>query len=318
MKFLAPSVIPKILGCLLISVVLNSCEKCDESVENLSAPSFQAPTTSEFESLQTNSFSQLLSSVSINVDGNGLNFTTPMGAAFSIPNACLSLNGTQVQGDVEFQYAELYERGGMLATNSTTVGTRMNGSKELLISGGMFFFNVRQNGEQVDLICDGNLSVPTELTGGSDAAMRPFDGEVNAEGDLDWFETSAELFISQEPMGDAYVTFFSEFGWFNCDRFYNAPDPKTEIMVSIPQEFNDTNSNIYLALQGEPNSLAYLFGEFPVGLSVHIIFVTESEGNFRYAIQSLQLEPNHQVIFTLQETQVGTLEEVIDAINSLP
>lgn len=278
---------------------------------------FEPPTTAEFEALQDNTFGQLLQTITVDIGANGLFFTSPSDVNVFIPGNCLAINGVAVTGSVDLEFLEIYDRGDMLSTNSTTVGMFPAGGSELLVSGGMFFINITQNGQQVDLVCEGNITVPTDLTGGTDAAMRPFDGSVNAQGDLEWLETQAELFITPSPTGDIYNTFFSEFGWFNCDRFYNAPDPKTEIMIAIPQEFSQENSNVYLALQGEPNSLAYLYGEFPVGLAAHIIFVSEEEGNYRYAIRTLDLEANQQVIFTLQETTVATLEEITNAINSL-
>lgn len=306
------------LAISVLCMCLNSCETCDETIDMETAVVFEPPTTAEFDALQDNTFAQLLQTVTLNVDANGLFFTTPEGANIFISSACLSLNGASVTGNVEFEFLEIYDRGDMLSTNSTTVGMLPAGGSELLVSGGMYFFNVTQGGQQIDLVCEGSLTIPALLTGATDQAMRPFEGSVNAQGNLEWLETQAELFINPGPDGDTYNTFFSEFGWFNCDRFYNAPDPKTDIMVAIPQEFSQGNSMVYLALQGEPNSLAYLYGEFPVGLAAHIIFISEEEGNFRYAVRTLNLEADQQIIFTLQETTVATLEEITNAINSLP
>lgn len=316
MKYLGTSLpLHAILTLGLFCAFLVGCDStCDEVIEMEIAPIFDPPTTADFESLQQDAFQLLLQTVTLNVDGNGLFFTTPAGANIFIPSACLTLNGTIVTGDVDFEYLEIYERGDMLTTNSTTVGMLPGGGSELLVSGGMFFFNVTQNGEQVTLACEGSLTVPTALTGGDDLDMRPFAGTVNADGDIVWVDTQGELFID----GGNYTTFFPDFGWFNCDRFFNAPDPKTAITVAIPQEFTQENSNVYLALQGEPNSLAYLYGEFPVGLAAHIIFLSEEDGNFRYAVRTLTLEANQQVIFTIQETTVATLEEITNAINTLP
>ncbi len=60
------------------------------------------------------------------------------------------------------------------------------------------------------------------------------------------------------------------------------------------------------------------YGQIPIGLEMHIIFATEDNGQWRYAIQEVTVVDNAVYTFTLAETTLGTLEQMVAAINALP
>ena len=121
------------------------------------------------------------------------------------------------------------------------------------------------------------------------------------------------------------------FGWSNVDRFYSDPRPKTLIQVQAPIGYNFTNSAVYLSYDGEDSGLAALdtydgtlnlfsehYGQIPIGLECHVIFVTEDKGVWRYAIKPVTIEANDIITFTMDDTTTGTEATLTALINGLP
>jgi len=278
------------------------------------------PTSQEFESLLSESLDNHTQTATFDA-GTTFTFTSEKGVKLTINGNCLKNNGVAVTGNVDLEFIELFDRGSMLVTNKPTMGVQ-DGENRLLTSGGEFYVNATQNGEQLTLDCYMTLTVPTSLTGGTDNDMLPFNGSINADGELIWEQsTSTDFWIgtSQAVGSVAYNALYNNFGWFNCDRFINYTGPKTTITALVPQGYGNGNSFIFQASPDFPNSLGKVYGEFPVGLESYFIFVTEENGLFRYAIKpSEPLEAGHTVTFTLAETTLGTEAELTGVINALP
>lgn len=275
------------------------------------------PLASEFDAIQTDAFNGFKQTVAFMAE-DGISFESDAGVMLDITGSCLELNGTPVTGEVNLEYVEVFERGDMLISNSTTVGENQSGERGQLISGGAFNIKAYQNGQELTLSCGMMISVPTTITGGEVPGMGAFTGEIDADGNLVWLPQNTEFWVGQDDTSTVYNSFIQNFGWFNCDVFIADPDPKTEIQIGVPSGFDNTNSSVYLAREGEPNSLAFLYGEFPVGLNAHIIFLSESEGAFLYAIESITVSDGQQVSFPLDELNLATPEELTQIINDLP
>jgi hypothetical protein len=300
---------------LAMIFVFTSCETNDD----LDPSPFDPPTAEVFSALQDDAFNDLKQNALFNAE-DGINFQSDAGVSLSISPNCLTLNGTPVTGEVDLEFVEIFDRGNMLTTNATTVGEDANGDKGQLISGGEFNIKVYQNEEELELgeFCGMMLNVPTSITGGEVAGMGPFAGEIDENDNLVWLPQNTEFWVGQDNTSPTYNAFVENFGWFNCDVFIADPDPKTEIQIAVPEGFNGSNSSVYLARVGETNSLAFIYGEFPIGLEAHIIFLSEEDGEFLYAIQSITVEDGQQVLFTLEDTIIASTEELTQIINALP
>ncbi|MFH6602340.1 hypothetical protein ACEZ3G_02545 [Maribacter algicola] len=274
-------------------------------------------------------------------------FTTESGVMFVINGNCLSRNGNPVTGMVDVQVVELFERGTMLTTDKPTMGTLPNGDKALLISGGEFFLNITQDGENVDEDCDIVATIPSDITGGADTGMTLWKGN-GGDQDCDGIDDDCDGFVwdqNVDPNGDPieaeiqngdqgerfYVAPFGDFGWTNVDRFFSDPRPKTTILVEVPEGFNDENSRVYLAYVGEPNALAYLdtydattglfsehYGQIPIGLECHVVFTTEENGQWLYAIKSVTIADGQTIEITDADLNIATESELEALINGLP
>ena len=313
-------------------MTFTSCNSDDE-------PNSQnyVPSSTAFNSIRQTALEDMTQNFQINVASGMTTLTSANGVEIDINAACLTLNGNPITGQVDIKYIEVFDGGQMLVSNKTTMGKLPNGDMAMLISGGEFYINATQNGQQLTLGCGMNLRIPASLTA-PENDMILWDGTVDAEGDLVWEQEDIPatgqggVFLEQGAGGgQTYYAFFNSFGWTNVDKFYNFAGPKTQILAGIPSGYNYGNSAVYLHYDGEGNALAKLdtydagsglfsehYGQIPVGLACHIIFATEDNGQWRYAIKSVTISENAVYTFTLAETTVGSEAQLVAAINALP
>ncbi len=253
-------------------------------------------------------------------------------------NSFLHQNGDPVTGSVTIELVEIYDKTKMLLTKMPTNGKRPNGDVETLISGGEFYINAHKNQEPLQLANPIQIFAPTD---NFDNQMVLFTGQDNdctdddLECDVVWEENeqgALEIIQREGPNGagvTGYGGFISNFGWTNIDRWYNDPRPKTILQVDVPDGYDNTNCNVYVTYDEEPTALALLdiydtetglfsehYGLIPIGLEVHIIFVSVQEGQYVYAIQAATIEEDHLEI--IGTTSTGTEADLIALINALP
>jgi hypothetical protein len=321
-----------LLAGALFAFLLTSCE--DNFPERTTSPDAATPpTATEFTALRTAAYNNLKQEFTADASQPSIGFTSEKGVEVTIYTSCLTKNGAPVTGEIDIEYVEIFDRGNMLVTNKTTMGIMPDGDLGLLISGGEFYINATQNGEQIDLNCGMQLQIPTSLTGGGDNDMTLWEGMITEEGNMVWDEIEQEgqqeggVFVE----GDNYYGFLNTFGWTNVDRFYNDPRPKTTIYVDVPEGFDNTNSAVYISYNEEGNALAMLdtydpatglfsehYGQMPIGLECHIIFVSENDGMWTYAIQAVTITENGIITFTEAELDSISEADLIAAINALP
>ena len=325
--------VAKPLFAMLFALTL-SFMSCDSNDDNDAANT--PPTAQEFNAIRQIALDNLTQNFQINVANGITTWTSEKGVELDINPSCLTLNGNPVTGLIDIEYVEIFDGGEMLVTNKTTMGALPNGDMAMLISGGAFYINATQNGQQLVLGCGMNLKIPANLTA-PDPTMILWDGTINAAGDLIWEEQDGNtagqngVFLEGTGITPIYYAFFNSFGWTNVDRFYNHSGPKTQILAGVPAGYNYENSAVYLHYDGEGNALAKLdrydeatelftehYGQIPVGLACHIIFASEENGQWRYAIKSVTISDNAVYSFTMSETIVGSEAQITAAINALP
>lgn len=318
---------------LASSLIFISCSDDDNSPSNDDIPS-----ALEFLSLQNSALENLTQTFEFDASDGAVMFTSSKGVIVNFNTNCIELEGVAISGTFEVEFIEMFDGGNMITTNKPTMGLMGNGDKSLLISGGEFFINATQGGVQLELTCPMTVIVPTSLTNpGGDQEMTLWNGVFDDNGNLTWEEIpedpagNGNIFVEGQGPSATYYAVFNNFGWTNVDRFYNDAGPKTTILVDVPNGYDNTNSAVYLHYDGEGNALANLdtydentglfsehYGQIPIGLACHIIFATESDGQWRYAIKGVTITANTTYSFTLSETTVGTEQQLIDAINDLP
>ena len=317
----------KKIGLLVLATLLFiNCEKDKTTTEPATATEFAAVREMALEA-QTQNFTATA--------GTGLiTLTSEKGVTIKIYGNCLTKNGTPATGSIAVEFVELFDKGTMLVTNKPTVGIMPNGDRSLLISGGEFFIKVTQDGVELDTTCNIDLIIPASLTGGIDNEMGLFNGLIDEDGELAWRPAEGGATGGQGGVfaeGNNYYVSFGNFGWTNVDKFYSDPRPRTTILVDAPTGYDNTNCAIYLSYDGEgQNALAKLdtydpvtglfsehYGQIPIGLECHVIFATEDNGQWRYAIKGVTVAADDSYTFTLAETMLGTEAQLVAAINAI-
>jgi hypothetical protein len=275
---------------------------------------------------------------------------------FFWPNSFSTEDGAPVTGEVQIELIEIFDKGSMLVTDMPSIGQRPSGEVAQLISGGEHYVGATKDGEALTMNSSFQLTAPAANTGGPDWDMGLFRAEVSdgVAADIDdqavWIEQGPdtadadaegegdEFGINRGEGGGAdgadttYWMLSSQFGWTNIDRWYSDPRPKTTINIDVPDGWDDSNSAVYLSYDGEPTALARMdtyddltelfsehYGLIPVGLQVHVIFVTESEGDWSYAIQGATIVDDHVTTFATADDFIETdTDGLVAAINALP
>lgn len=304
--------------------------------ENPNPETPQVPTPAQFNTLIDSALENVKQQFTFDASLSTVTLTSAKGVQITISPGCLSKNGNPVTGNVAIEYVELFNRGNMLTTNKPTMGLMPNGDRGLLISGGEFYINATQDGVQLEMSCGIQLMVPSNLTGGADNAMSLWFGENDEDGNLVWDEVNNENPQGQQEAGVGadggnYYCYFNHFGWTNVDRFYNDPRPKTTIYVDVPEGYDDTNCAVYLAYVGETNALALLdtynedtelfsehYGLIPIGLECYVIFVSENDGEWTYAIKAVTIVEGQIITIADADLDSITEAELIALIDALP
>ena len=330
----------KNIGLLFLATLgALSCSP-DNSTETVKyVPSAQA-----FTALQTTSLSGVTQNYSLIAENGIATFTSPKGVIIKVNGTSLRKNGNPVTGAVDIKYIEIFDGGKMLTTDKTTMGLNPStGQMEIIISGGEFFVEAKQAGIMLTTTSPILLQIPGALTGGINTNMRLWTGQLPtpAANMLGWILNDVNPAVGNNGVvvnqgqpgttGGSYSASLPGFGWTNVDRFYNDPRPRTLLLATVPVGYDPSNSAIYLHYDGLGNSLAkfdkYLtatqqfsehYGQIPIGLVCHAIFVTEDNGQYRYAIKAFTVQANDIYNFTLAETVLGTQLQLEAAINALP
>ena len=288
------------------------------------------PNSFEFLNLRTSSLDNLTQTFDYLIDENTgfIEFTSAKGAEIKIYTSCLTIGGQALEGDVEIEFVELYERGNLMTTNVATMGKHQNGDLEMLVTGGAFYLNITQNGIEIDnSACGIQMKVPTALTGGVDYDMIMWYGDMDSDGDLIWEEAGNGAGV--EITDSYYFAFLNQFGFTNIDRFYNDPRARTTLLVDVPSGYDQENSRVYLAYVGEIYGLSRLqmfengmfsehFGQIPIGLECHVIFISEFEEQYVFATKTVSIAEGEIVTISSEDLSVTTEEGITNYINALP
>jgi hypothetical protein len=295
------------------------------------------PTAAAYKGIQENGLKKNTQSFTATAGAGVITLTSAKGVVITLNGNALTKNGNPVTGAIDITFVELFDKGNMLISNKPTMGVMPDGKKSLLKSGGEFFIKASQGG--VDLVSTGGiqLQVPVNLTGTMDTGMLFWAGDTTDDENLAWVNPRNAAGAGGQKDGNvgfgqnSYNVSFGSFGWTNVDKFYSDPRPRTTILAAVPTGYDNTNSAIYLSYDGEgQNALAKLdtynpttkqfsehYGQIPIGLACHVIFATEDNGNWRYAIKAVTVAPGDVYTFTLAETTVGTEAQLVAAINAI-
>ena len=318
---------------VLATVALASCSNDDDNNGSIAQ---LPPSSQEFQSIREIALQHQIQNFTATAGSGVITLISAKGVTITLNGNNLTKNGNPVTGTFNIKFIELFDKGAMLVTNKPTMGVMPNGDKGILISGGEFYINATQGGVQLATLSSIQLNVPNNLSGDPiDNTMVFWTGDTTDADNLAWKRDGGTPAGGQGgAVGfnqNSYNVTFGNFGWTNIDRFYSDPRPKTQILATVPTGYDNTNSSIYLSVDGEgQNQLAKFdtynaitqqfsehYGQIPIGLLCHIIFATEDNGQWRYGIKAATTTANAVYAFSLAETTVGTEAQMIASINAI-
>lgn len=328
----------KNLFTLLMLAIALSFANCSSDDNNNSDEKKITPTTKEaLDELRSKSLEELKQKKTFDATA-GINFTSAKGVIININgNSLYKKTGELVTGNVDLEYIEIFDRGSMIATNKPLMGYDSSDNLRPLVTGGEFYVNVTQNGEQLTIpYMPYRLTIPAELTGELDSNMILWNGTIDDNGDLTWDEfefregQKGEGGVFTDGESNSYNLLSNDFGWTNVDILASEEGEKTPLLVAVPEGYTNKNASVYVAYKGKPNMLAFLdvyspekklfsehYGWAPIGFNLYVIFTSEHEGKYLYAIKDVTIAKNTTITFTIDEMQTGTKDEVIAKINAL-
>lgn len=328
-----------LLKAALVALIFTACSKEDST--NNSDYTLKNESDGSLYALEQSNRDEMKQYFTFDAGEEAVTLTSESGVEIRVDPSRLTYRGRRVQGTVKVEYMEVFGLSSMVTTGLSTMGVAEGEANEdsalrPLISGGEFFVNMTtEDGQRLDDGSPYTLAVPTELTGGEEnseemiiwVAQEDEDGDVVWEKDLDDDGNEKEV-----PVVDGkYIMELLSFGLCNIDKFEAiAGEERTPLSVDVPDGYDDTNSSVYVAYQGNINLLGeikffdpatQMFEEynpiFPVGATVNVIFVSGQGSQWLFAVKQVTLVGNDIIVIDQSDLNTTNNPGLIAMLNSL-
>ena len=248
---------------------------------------------------------------------------------FIAPNGLKTTSGAIYSGSVTIELLEVLKPGDMILNNAPTVS-----DGQLLVSGGEIELRVYGSSGEILRPVYNQVSVYVP-TSSLDSEMDLFLGtEDPMSGDISW-EMSVDTVVVIDttvvdtfggPVGDYYYYNWpmDDFGWINCDYFYEDPSPKTTLTVKVDPEthiYSNTQVFFYVPSINSVASLYWFTGleedEFqisnlPIGLTGTIVCISKIDDDYYSSFDAITLSMDHEEDVILTITTLADFEAAID------
>lgn len=299
-----------ILASMLSVALFAGCKKDEEEAATPTVPS--TPTTNALLALFEQHVAEATQVFTVNAGAGGSVVGQDGVGLFFPPNAFRTQAGAVVTGSVQVELVEALTVGDMLWLNKQTIGND-NGQLRPLVSGGQYFLNVTQGGQQLRLAENaGFVNVPAP--NGVDPNMQLFSGTVDGNGIITWDPFGNAGGLAQDSLSYSFPN--DSLGWINCDYFMDQ-SPLTGVEAVCPADHNSSNTLVWMVFP-DMNSLTTLYSsgtnifatggsyQVPVGINVQIIALSNMGGSYSWATASATVTAGLSVDLTFSPT---TLEE---------
>jgi len=204
-----------------------------------------------------------------------------------------------------------------------------NGDLEMLVTGGAFRTIFTKDEQRLEANFNFNLQVPTSLIGGMDENMVIWDGDFDEQDNLVWRQVPPETETGWIQMNqDVYSVFGNNLTHINIDRFWGDTSPKSNVAVSVPTGYDNSNSGVFVSFDEilgilwtgyDANDTNFKTGSIPIGATCNIVFVSESEEKWVYAIKPYTIAENDTVEILASDLNIANSEaEMVEKIDALP
>ena len=216
------------------------------------------------------------STINLNASNPQISGVNGTNISFS-PNSFLDGNGDVVTGNIDVELIDAQDNKDMLLMNCPTV----TNDGQLLESGGIFYFNPTQNGNQLTI--DPNNPPQVTMPAPNGDVMFYYIGVLDTDGNLlswdlvDQNQTiGTSLSISQLGDTSYYYSFnLTGVGWINTDHPYGVA-PFSSVTVDLPSENNGSNSSVFIYFR-DVNSCITAYDSDNDGIFESPCTISESE-----------------------------------------
>lgn len=312
--------------------VITSCKK-DNTDPSGEEPIISTPTTPALDKSNVialiNNLSTPLETYTVDV-ANYDTYYCANGTIIDIyPDAFLTQSGAIVTGIVTIEVKDILSKKDMILNNAIPVS---NG--QLLVSGGEVYFSATQGGQKLKInpASSVNIKVPADNAPSNQMLEFYSQGPANlSNSDLNWTTTATNTIPIDSSTGHLYYDFnLDQTSWFNCDFFHQFSGAKTTFTVNTTGICDNSNSVIYLSMNGS-NALvkistidfmskSQVFVSFlnsvPVGLGYTLVAIMYDGTNYYYGAQALTMTTN--MVISMPALSQTTKTQIETNLNTLP
>lgn len=241
--------------------------------------------------------------------------------------AFLCGDGSEPGDKIRIELQEFYSRGDLLKADLHT----MSGST-ILETGGTIHIVAFCGNEEAQLADGAQMTLAFPYKQYKEG-MQTFNGFIE-DGNLDWVASTDENFyfnpesewnfnnidepyseqVNKNEQGmDSYLLSSGSLGWINCDRFYDDPTEKMEIVVSIDTALHPSVRLVFKNIQSVMSGYAdesgkVRFGGIPQGSEVSIVAYSIVDNKPYMALKNITVNSNSEEKIMLTETSKKWME----------
>ncbi len=234
-------------------------------------------------------------------------------------------------GMVTIELIEMYTPGDMIANRVNT----STAAQQRLTSGGSVNIKATMGGVEVFA---NDYEIAFKQDAQKEAPMALFRGYelIDSTGTTVQWSDDTTGTVPRTTKLDTTQNFYylfdscTAFNWINCDYFYSAPSPKTDITVVLPDNTYDlSNTQVYVVFPGI-NSVTCLYSYdatahsfklgassyyIPVGSQIHVVVISAKNGNYYLAQQqNITVVNNHTVTLTPVTQPVTAIQALLNTL----
>jgi len=224
-------------------------------------------------------------------------------------------------GIINIRLTEAYTPGQMIMNGVTTT----TAANKQLTSGGCVDIKATLNGQEVFA---NNYAISFKQPGPSENPMGLFKGYQTTDpgANIKWNDDITNIVerATKDTTSQSFFYAFDtcvNFNWVNCDYFYTAPDPKTDLKVVMPDSsYNALNTQVFVifpTLNSVTNLYIYdaatrtfSFGYpgyyMPVGMSIKIMVVSGRNNAYYMDLQTGLTVTNNMTVTSNPASQTKT------------
>jgi hypothetical protein len=259
-------------------------------------------------------------SFTFNASTGGMFYGTDGAVIYVSPNAFVHQNNIAVTGTVTLNIQEVYTKSDIIFSGAFTTANGLP-----LISGGEINVTAYQGTQELKLAYSESVYVTIPTIPGA-PAMSEFGGSAfGADRDFIQVDSPAVVIVT-DSSSTSYGFGLDSLDWTNCDQymsiFYNT-GPMTEFSISVPTLFDSENSFVlvtssyanYASRIWDYDEATHTFlcnyYRLPVGMDFTFTIVSEINGTFYYASQTVTIEQNQAVSLVPQVMSEAQVEQNI-------